>query len=151
MTPVAERNRALVTPLAAVVGHDPADWRLVQKQKELSPGDGNAPKGELARAFGRVLKIDLVQPERGLGRRWGFASFRRRRPFRRAIARARKRRAKPKGQKSETKRHDTDTIALHSIFLTHSPDVTRGPRQKNVKPPRIEAETSEFAASPPSE
>src|SRR4030095_12462414 len=51
MTSVAERNRALVTPLAAVVGHDPADWRLVQKQKELSPGDGNAPKGELARAF----------------------------------------------------------------------------------------------------
>ena len=73
MTSVAERHRALVTPLAAVIGHDLADWRLVQKQKELSPGDGNATKGELARAFGCVLKIDLVQPERGLGRRWGFA------------------------------------------------------------------------------
>ena len=51
-------------------------------------------------------------------------------PFRRAIARARKCRAEPKGQKSETKRHDTDTIALHSIFLTHSARCYARPKAK---------------------
>jgi hypothetical protein len=119
VTSVAQRQRALVAPLAAAIGHDLADRLLVQKQKELTARDGDAAKSKLARAFGCVLKIDRVQPERGLRRaRRGFALSGRSSPIGRAIACACKRRAEPKCQKPERKRHDTDTIALHSVFLS---------------------------------